>query len=319
MANLKKIEQYIDQMVALLLKAKKECKGTGVANNRGSNKARRHHNKDTQLTGVEHLKNASFADLKREVEDGNWPQAVNGNLICDPHSEADKEERGRGVIELMVEEDLKGLKFLDYGCGEGHCAALAADYQPDISVGYDLVDKWNESFNDRPSVVMTTDLEEVKRHAPYDVILLFDVLDHVEGEDPVSMLKKLSEMITDKGKVYMRCHPFTSRHATHLYHDLNRAYLHLVFTEEEMKDLVPNSEFEETNIGVNRPMATYAQYIREGGFKELNRREITEKVEPFFQTSEIARRISKATKSEKFPNFQLSIQFIDYVLGKRLD
>lgn len=260
----------------------------------------------------------SFDALKKALESEKWPEAVNPNLICDPNSESDKVERGRGVIELMIEEDLKNLKFLDIGCGEGHAAFVSADYQTAISVGYDIKrhESWDRFSGQKSNLLLTTDMAEVRSNGPYDVIILFDVLDHLQGEQPEAMMKNVASLLKDGGKVYMRVHPFISRHGTHLYHNINKAYAHLVFTEAELNQLAPDATFKEPNIGVKYPLRTYSAWIDASGLKIENRRDITEKVEPFFKIPKIAERIMKNVGSQSFPDFQMSLQFVDYVLKK---
>ena len=73
-----------------------------------------------------------------------WPEAVNPNLICDINSDEDKSERGRGIIDILIEEDLKDLKFLDFGCGEGHCPAIATEYAREVQRLIDTGD-WSEA------------------------------------------------------------------------------------------------------------------------------------------------------------------------------
>ena len=267
-----------------------------------------------EAAAIEEYDYSSFEQLKKAILSDKWPEAVNPNLICDPSSETDKVERGRGIIELMIEEDLTGLKFLDIGCGEGQCANLTTDYGTELSVGYDISEFPSWTGFEKPT--MTTDFEKVKENAPYDVIILFDVIDHIQQEDPVSLLNKAREVLKDDGKIYMRVHPFTSRHATHLYHDLNKAYAHLVYTEEEIEKLAPGSQHAEANSGVLYPLRTYNEYVDKAKLKCVNRRDITEKVEPFFKIPKIAERIIGNTKMSSFPEFQMSMQFIDYVLGK---
>jgi 2-polyprenyl-3-methyl-5-hydroxy-6-metoxy-1,4-benzoquinol methylase len=259
----------------------------------------------------------SFESLKTALSSNKWPEAVNPHLICDPKSNDDKTERGRGVIELMIEEDLKGLKLLDFGCGEGHCTALSTEYNTTISVGYDTkrYDSWTK-FNSKDNLLFTTEFNDALARGPFDVIILFDVIDHLIGEDPVNVLKKVASAMTSTGKIYMRTHPMVSRHGTHLYHDLNKAYVHLVFTPDELKQLIPQSEYQEPTIGVTAPIMTYEKYVKEAGLKIVNRRDITEKVEPFFKIPKIADRIMKNCRMNFFPEFQMSLQFIDYVLKK---
>jgi 2-polyprenyl-3-methyl-5-hydroxy-6-metoxy-1,4-benzoquinol methylase len=257
-----------------------------------------------------------FNYLKNALLSENWPEAVHPNLICRPDSEEDKLERGMGIIELMVEEDLENLKLLDFGCGEGQCSLAATDFNPNLVVGYDIkkFDSWNNYSKEK--LLYTTDFNEVLNNGPYDVIVLFDVIDHPEKESPKSILGKVYQALSDNGKVYMRCHPFTSRHATHLYHDLNKSYIHLVFTPEEIKKIIPESKYEEKNVGITKPLISYQEMIDSANFKIVTKREITSKVEPIFKIPKIERRINQITKFDKLPEFQMSMDFLDYVLKK---
>ncbi|NJL34796.1 MAG: hypothetical protein HC893_14275 [Chloroflexaceae bacterium] len=82
--------------------------------------------------------NSDFVSLKSLLASDAWPKAVDPNLICDQESETDKISRAEGILELLVEKDLKDRKFLDFGCGEGHVAYKALVQEPTISVGYDI-------------------------------------------------------------------------------------------------------------------------------------------------------------------------------------
>ena len=310
MSDPKKFEGALDQMIHLLMDMKESLSDD-------EKKPEPETESEVKVQSVEPVSEDydGFEQLKKSLESSKWPEAVNPNLICDPNSEQDKIERGRGIIELMIEDDLKGLKFLDAGCGEGHCVSLSTEYGTQISVGFDIktYDSWS-NFKKKDNFHLTTDFEEVKKHGPYDVITIFDVIDHIKGMEPVTFLQACKSVLASNGKIYMRCHPFVSRHATHLYHELNKAYVHLVFSPEELKQLMPNSKYMEESIEVTRPMSTYGNFISDAGLKISNRRDITEKPEPFFKIPKIAERIMKHTKFDKFPEFQLSIQFIDYVL-----
>lgn len=316
MADLKKFEQSLDAMVNLLLDMKKSLVGEPTPTSPITVQQTQ-----TQPLPVVDLPNVgeldTFEQLKKAVESDKWPEAVNPNLICNPDSEDDKVERARGIVELMIEDDLKDLRFLDFGCGEGHAAVVAKEYSPAMSVGFDIKanPKWNE-FPDNPNVRLTTDFEQVKELGPYNVILLFDVIDHAENESPVNMLAKCKSVLAPGGKIYMRTHPFTSRHATHHYHTLNKAFIHLVFSPEELNQLVPDAKHAELrNIGVVYPIKTYGEFITNAGLKIVTKREVTEKVEPFFRIPKIAERIMKSAKQNKFPDFQMGMQFIDYNLS----
>jgi 2-polyprenyl-3-methyl-5-hydroxy-6-metoxy-1,4-benzoquinol methylase len=258
----------------------------------------------------------SFDSLKKALESDKWPEAVNKNLVCDPDSEIDKVERGRGIVELMVEEELPNLRFLDYGCGDGYSAVYVATEKAALSVGYDIktYDVWG-SHKKSDNLLFLEKFEDVVAKGPYDVVLLFDVLDHLEKEQPIDVLKQAASVLKPTGRIYMRTHPWTSRHATHMYHDLNKAYVHLVFTEEEL-DQIATSKHKENNIGVKYPIKTYSDFIKAAGLKEVSRREIKEAVEPFFKIPKIAQRIMNNIDFRQFPEWQMSLQFIDYVLEK---
>jgi 2-polyprenyl-3-methyl-5-hydroxy-6-metoxy-1,4-benzoquinol methylase len=258
----------------------------------------------------------SFDRLKQALESDRWPESVNKNLVCDPNSEIDKVERGRGVVELLVEDNLNGLKFLDYGCGEGYAAFYASEKNPAVSVGYDIKDQNWQHFQTKPNLLFTTNKKVVADNGPYDVILLFDVIDHLDGATPVDVLKEVASLLSPTGKIYMRTHPFTAKHATHLYHDLNKAFLHLVFTEDELKQIVPDAKYAEKNLGVTTPLLSYGNWIEEAKLAVVHKREIRDKVESFFKIPQVAERIMKNTKMTTFPEFQMSIQFVDYVLKK---
>ena len=257
-----------------------------------------------------------FGQLKELLYGERWPDAVNKNLICDPNSEQDKIERGRGIVELMIEEDLNGLKVLDFGCGEGHCAIVSTEYGTSLSVGYDINESKTWEANEKPNLLMTTDWNQVAASGPYDIIIMFDVLDHCVTENPTEVLKKAHSVLKPEGKIYMRCHPWISRHSTHLYHDINKAYIHLVFSEEELKELIPESKFYEETIQITKPLLTYGKYIADAELKPVNRRDITEKVEPFFKVPLILNRIVRNTGFTELPEFQMSLQFLDFVLTR---
>lgn len=314
MADLKKFEGALDQMIKLMVDMKESLHDDSQPAT----------NPQPQSQPQPQVKAASVDDdldsfdkLRSALQSDKWPEAVNPNLICDPNSVEDKRERGRGVIELMIEEDLKDLRVLDFGCGEGHCIQVSSEYSTAMSAGYDIKEypSWG-SFEQKPNLMLSTKWEDIKQNGPYNIVIVFDVIDHIKGQTPLQVLQNIKEVLADEGKIYMRCHPHVSRHATHAYHDLNKAFIHLVFTETEMKELIPNSEYVEESIGVIYPLKTYGEYIDQAGLKVINRRDIVEKVEPFFKIPKIAQRIMQNTGHSAFPEFQMGLQFIDYVLGK---
>tara|TARA_Y100000034_G_scaffold42710_2_gene52288 strand:- start:10158 stop:11066 length:909 start_codon:yes stop_codon:yes gene_type:complete len=249
------------------------------------------------------------------LDNKKWPMAVNPNLICAVDNEKDKEDRANGVVELMIEENLNGKKFLDYGCGEGHTVHVSTKHKTKISVGYDLVEHDNWSLREGN---LTTDINFVKENGPYDVIIMFDVLDHVGPYDdpdaPGNVLKDVAGLLTNKGKIYLRCHPWTARHATHMYHWMNKAYAHLVYTDDELLEMGVKAG--EPTQKVTHPIATYRSWVENANLKTENERIIKEPVEAFFKSPAVSKRIIENIGMEGFPEFQMSIQFVDYILSK---
>lgn len=251
-----------------------------------------------------------FEILKQHLNSDKWPVAVEPALIC--NDEEMKLERGRGIIDLIIQTELKDKRFLDYGCGEGHVVKVSHEYNPAYAVGYDIKEypSWVSSGN----TLFTTSFDEVAQRAPYDIILLFDVLDHSITESPVDLLKRVKSLLAPDGTIHMRCHPFTSRHATHAYNDINRGYMHLIFTPEEIQQLIPTSEHMVQNIGVTRPILTYQGFIESAGLKIVNRYDVVEPVSAYFKNVPFAGRIIQQSKFSQFPEFQMSVQFLDYIL-----
>lgn len=249
-----------------------------------------------------------------DINSKSWPQAVEPALICDPNNETEKIERSKGIIEVYLDDSIKDKKILDFGCGEGHLISSSAEFGPKMVVGYDVnQNKTWAGFNLNDSQKLTTTWEEVVANAPYDYVIAFDVLDHLENETPINCLKKIKSVMNTNSKLYVRFHPYTSRHATHLYQGLNKAFVHLFMTEDEIKQQYPDLKPTKCEK-ITRPLATYEKYIQEAGFKVLNRREVTENVEDFFANQDRSNIICKHLEFDSFPKFQLSLCFVDYVL-----
>lgn len=271
---------------------------------------------------AEPLKFASdWPALRRLLDSKEWPQAVFASQIADESSERDKEDRASGICEIIL-PPLGRKRFLDFGCGEGH-VAKAASREAALSVGYDIEMspksqlKWGES---QESLLLTTDFEKVRSMGPYDLVLLYDVVDHARGESPADILSKVSEVLADDGRVYMRCHPWCGRHGGHAYRKLNKAFVHLVLEDIELASLGVEVEH---NMKVTKPLQEYSDAIKASGLRQASEPEIdSQEVEGFFRDNEIvARRILRRWSLNEWgdspPAFQMSQCFIDYVLKKK--
>lgn len=261
---------------------------------------------------------AELTELRMLAKSAEWPKAVPEDMICGDDADA-KYARALGIV-TDLEVSIEGQAFLDFGCGEGHVAQVVGEFmQPSISVGYDVKEQnWQQHKKDKAH--FTTSLEEVAAKGPYDIILLNDVLDHArkpsEVLEAVRNLKK-----PGYGKIFMRCHPWTSRHGTHLYKQLNAAYLHVIFKPEEIQSLGVVEEFTQPFI---HPQETYRKLIKDAGLTIAKEETTTYPLELFFiHHPPILRRIKERWSTsdhpeyrsgEKFPREILEVQFVDYVL-----
>ena len=264
-----------------------------------------------------------FEFFTKAIKGDQWPVAANPASICRPDSEEDKLNRASGVVSLMIEDNLAGKKFLDFGCGEGHMAAEASNVAA-YSTGYDITNQRWDHIPQKANLLLTSSWDAMKNHGPYNVILIFDVLDHANVDDgmdaPGVLLKRVvDELLLPNGKVYLRCHPWCSRHGTHIYTEVNKAFPHVVLTEEEL--LATGMNMGQKVHKVIAPLLTYRGWIAQSGLQIENERVIKVPIEPFFKTPKIAQRIIDNCALLEggqyvYPDFQLSVSFVDYILRK---
>jgi len=263
---------------------------------------------------------SELTELRMLSKSELWPEAVPTGLICG-ETEEEKTSRASGIVEEFIGESLKDKSFLDFGCGEGHVPFVIASSQQVIkAVGFDIKKEASWDSLKTKKLMLTNDWDEVEKASPFDVILVNDVLDHTKN--PQEALKKIQRIKRNEtGKVVLRVHPWTSRHGTHLYKKLNRAYLHLVFSEEELLSMGLEGL---PTLKVTEPISAYKKMIKEAGFSILREETTTQPVEMFFtHTPEILRRIKSRWKNSEiaefasgavFPREALEIQFIDFTL-----
>ena len=208
-----------------------------------------------------------FEELKKLFDGKDWPRAVDPALICDENNEGDKNMRAEAILDQVLVAPIKGQKFLDFGCGQGHVAAKAAALGAELAVGHDIDGTGWERPPKADNLFFTKSFEEVKAKGPYTFVLLYDVLDHLVGLTPEKAMTLVKSVLTTNGKVAVRTHPFCSATGSHLYKTENKAYLHLVFSDEELKTLgvkpgLPTAK-------VFHPLATYRKYFETTGFRVL--------------------------------------------------
>jgi SAM-dependent methyltransferase len=197
-----------------------------------------------------------------------WPVAIDEELIC--RTTEDHAVRACSIIEGFL-KNVNGKKFYDPTNDEF--------IRREVSIRGGITDA-NTSF---------------------DVVLLYDTLDHIT--DQVNYLKDIAQKTSEQGRIYVRCHPWSSRHGTHLYHQKNKAFLHLFLTSDELASL---------NL-IEKPTfhaevsSTYQRWFKDAGLKVLSTEIIETPVEPIFSQL-IARGILDNNK-------EMNISFVDYILS----
>lgn len=263
------------------------------------------------MTDFESLKNLLYAE--------SWPEAVDPTQICG--SENDKLIRADWILDVLIDENLKNKTFLDFGTGEGH-VAIQASKRTLTSFAYDTTDNITLSTPKPDNFRFFNNFSDLDNCSPFDVILLHDVLDHTPN--PIEILGQVKSILNSEGVVYVRTHPFCSRHGQHLYKQLNKAFVHLVFDKNELEKL--NLTPEQT-IKIIHPLATYGPWFQQAGFKVVSEFVVKDPpVESFFTTNKLVKeRILRNWKTsndkdlssgKSFPKFQMQQGFINYKLKK---
>lgn len=254
-------------------------------------------------------------------ESSDWPLAVNPALIVDMNNHAECSIRAKNIIECMIERDLYGLNVLDFGCGDGLVALEILARGAKKVVGYDL--KPNNFWTSASNLILTTRAQEVASNGPYELILLYDVIDHIMNVEPSVVLEDLRRLLTPDGVIIARCHPWVSRHGAHLYTQLNRAFAHIIFDERCLRkyqyEVMPTRK-------IVHPIWAYKRWIEKAELKIIKEDKIQEPVEDYFIKNELLKSlIQRHFHDSPFEDYKegkgdlsrvLSFHFVDYVLSR---
>lgn len=239
-----------------------------------------------------------------------WPEAVPQFLVAKDASPEDQANRANAVLDMLLDRRVEGLTFLDFGCGDGWIAQEVLKRGVTESVGYDV--KQSEVWANLKGPTFTCNFNDLHQ-GYYDVIFLYDVLDHCE--DPVFLMSQIQGLIKPTGTVYVRCHPWTSKHATHLYKQgINKAYLHLFLTYEEIKELINQDPV--FTRAEKKPMEAYHWWFN--NFTIKKERSVKEPVNGFFHVPAFKELLANEqqipmNEIDQFVN-SLDVQFVDFCL-----
>lgn len=252
--------------------------------------------------------NFRYEKAKEAYETDEWPVAIEPAKINLNYE--DKQVRAEAIMNLIVRENMQSVKFLDFGCGEGFTTVEAANMGAEVAMGYDPAQNWK--FESKDNLVFSPDWGIAWQHAPYDVVLMYDVLDHCAN--PREALAMVKDILTPGGRVYVRNHPWCGRHGSHLYEQANKAFIHLVFDEIELTRLGGfHSPYSQKVLD---PISTYRQWFEEMGYEvewEIPTEEHVEEFFTSFDNMSIKERITRHWPGQN-PADYMKVSFVDYML-----
>ena len=239
-----------------------------------------------------------------------WPEAVPSFLVAKDTSETDQTNRANAVLDMMLDRNVEGLNFLDFGCGEGWIARQATKRGVKEAVGFDI--KAHDNWGNMKGAKYTSSFSDLPPNH-FDVVMLYDVLDHTE--DPMGVMSQVRHVMKRDGTIYVRCHPWTSKHASHIYKQgINKAYLHLFLQYDEIVELIGQQPMF-TRIEKN-PLEAYRWWFHE--FETKKERMVSEDVSDFFFVPSFKELLANEQQipMAEIDGFldRMRIQFIDYVI-----
>lgn len=244
-------------------------------------------------------------DVRSLLEEDRWPNAVDPECIVTTDNQ--KRERATGILQMLVAERLSGKRVLDFGCGDGEVVE-AAKSEGSYALGYDVdLSKCNYPQS------CTDNFDVVRKQGPWDIIILHDVLDHAVIVDPIEILRQAKSVLAPKGKMYVLCHPWSSRHGGHVYTQKNKAFLHLVMDEIELTRVGPYQC--EPNVKITTPLETYRYWFDQARLEIISEIPIRTKVEDFFlHPSSVNERLKKLWPDPSVMANFMEISFVEYTL-----
>ena len=241
-----------------------------------------------------------------------WPEAVPPFLVSAEISDEDQINRANAVLDMMVDRNMENGTFLDFGCGEGWVTQEASKRGVVETVGYDIFPE--DGWSNKSGVKFTSDFSTLPQEY-FNYVMLYDVLDHCE--DPLAVMEQVKSLLKPGGAVFVRCHPWTARHAMHLYKQgLNQAYLHLFLTWQEINGLLKEPPIF-TRVEKD-PVAAYHWWFND--FNVIKERFVREDVSEFFFVPAFKELLANEQQIpiEEIDGFldKMRISFVDYVLEK---
>jgi trans-aconitate methyltransferase len=140
----------------------------------------------------------------------------------------------RRATELDQRNNLRGKRVLEFGCGWGEtAAALATQFDcrvVAVDVNPGLCSKWQAHASSNVDFrILDLSQDDTTDLGQFDFIYSNGTLEHVVH--PFAMLKKLTQLIPDGGRIHLNMGLHRGSIGSHLYREVYFPWPHLVFTE----------------------------------------------------------------------------------------
>lgn len=205
-----------------------------------------------------------------------YPLAIPDHFIC--NSDDDHYMRAYSLIHAFVPESVEKKRFFIY---------------PE--------DKY---------VLEEAKLANAILEPPYDIIVIYDVLDHCE-ENPITVLKSMHKMLAPEGKIYIRCHPWCARHCAHLYRTINKAFIHLFLSPQEIYQAYKVKSIHIRKMS-NNPFEMYYDWFNKSNLKAVAQNAVLKQVEPIFHQF----KMRKIIFTDELISL-MNMEFIDFVCTRK--
>jgi len=140
------------------------------------------------------------------------PQALDhskaGYLINKDYRKIRFAEERINLIEEYIDKTINGISILDVGCGTGWFLETAKE-KGAACYGLELGEQLAQFTSERLEIpIWNCELEELKTDKKFDVITMFDLIEHVK--DPVRLIACAKSLLTEKGIILIFTPQFDS-------------------------------------------------------------------------------------------------------------
>lgn len=186
-------------------------------------------------------------------------------------------ERQRAAMVFKDFPDLSSRvahhKVLDLGCGASGISLALSELAPEMVCGVDI-DKEAIQFAQKQAQQDSLKanmkfLTYDGKHLPFedqffDVILLQDVIEHVEN--PLAVLSECKRVLNQNGRIYLTTFSWYHPHGMHLWSAFPGPWNHLIFPERIVTKIHSGSSIKYEQMGFNKmTLSRLNQLIREAG------------------------------------------------------